>query len=39
MGTFDDLFDALSEDPQLRGTQFEHVCKWFLENNLCTPAS
>ncbi len=33
MGTFDDLFDTLSEDPQLRGTQFEHVCKWFLENN------
>jgi predicted helicase len=33
MGTFDDLYASLSEDPRVRGRQFEHVCKWFLEND------
>ena len=33
MGDFDNLFASLSEDPRVRGTQFEHVCKWFLEND------
>jgi superfamily II DNA or RNA helicase len=33
MGNFDALYAALSEDPRVRGTQFEHVCKWFLENS------
>ena len=33
MGDFGNLYNSLSEDPQLRGRQFEHICKWFLENN------
>lgn len=33
MGDFQTLFDNLSENPQLRGTQFERICKWFLEND------
>ena len=33
MGTFDALYASLSEDPRVRGTQFEHVVKWFLEND------
>jgi predicted helicase len=33
MGDFDTLYANLAEDPQLRGMQFEHVCKWFLEND------
>lgn len=33
MGDFDTLYAALSEDPHVRGKQFEHVCKWFLEND------
>ena len=33
MGDFDTLYANLAENPQLRGMQFEHVCKWFLEND------
>jgi superfamily II DNA or RNA helicase len=33
MGDFQTLFDSLSENSQLRGRQFEHICKWFLEND------
>lgn len=33
MGDFDTLLGSLDADPQLRGKQFEHVCKWFLEND------
>ncbi len=33
MGRFD-LFTPISPaNPQLRGRQFEHVVKWFLEND------
>jgi len=28
--TFLESFDA---DPNKRGTQWEHVCKWFLKND------
>jgi superfamily II DNA or RNA helicase len=33
MGTFDDLYASLHPDDRLRGFEFEHVCKWFLEND------
>ena len=33
MGDFDALYASLSEDSQARGMQFEHICKWFLEND------
>ncbi len=33
MATFSDLFARLDPDPRVRGKQFEHVCKWFLEND------
>ena len=33
MGDFDGLFGNLDADPRVRGRQFEHVCKWFLEND------
>ncbi|MDX1890425.1 restriction endonuclease [Mycolicibacterium sp. 050158] len=33
MGTFTDLFAPFDLDPRVRGTQFEHVCKWFLTND------
>ena len=33
MATFSDLFARLDPDPRVRGTQFEHVCKWFLTND------
>ncbi|WP_082691823.1 DEAD/DEAH box helicase [Mycobacterium sp. IS-1556] len=33
MGDFGSLYDALDGDPQRRGRQFEHICKWFLEND------
>jgi len=33
MGDFDALRANLSEESQVRGWQFEHVCKWFLEND------
>ena len=33
MGEFDVLFGNLDADPRVRGRQFEHVCKWFLEND------
>jgi superfamily II DNA or RNA helicase len=33
MGDFDALYARLSEAPRVRGTQFERVCKWFLEND------
>ena len=31
MGRFDSLYANLSGNPQLRGRQFEHVVRWFLE--------
>jgi predicted helicase len=33
MGRFDSLYANLPGNPQLRGRQFEHVVKWFLEND------
>ncbi|BDX35299.1 hypothetical protein TUM20985_58460 [Mycobacterium antarcticum] len=33
MGDFDGLYGNLDADPRVRGRQFEHVCKWFLEND------
>jgi superfamily II DNA or RNA helicase len=33
VGTFDELYANLSEDPRLRGKQFERVCAWFFEND------
>lgn len=33
MGDFDALYATLDADPQRRGRQFEHLCKWFLEND------
>jgi hypothetical protein len=33
VGAFSDLFARLDPDPRVRGTQFEHVCKWFLTND------
>jgi predicted helicase len=33
MSTFKTLLDSISADSQKRGTQFEYVCKWFLEND------
>lgn len=32
MGDFLDCFGRLDPDPRVRGRQFEHICKWFLEN-------
>jgi superfamily II DNA or RNA helicase len=32
MGAFGDLLGRLDPDPRRRGTQFEHICKWFLTN-------
>ncbi|CDM77196.1 DEAD/DEAH box helicase [Mycobacterium marinum] len=33
MGDFDTLLRSLDADPQVRGKQFEQVCKWFFEND------
>ena len=33
VGDFDQLFTNLDDDPRVRGRQFEHVCKWFFEND------
>ena len=33
MDTFSTLLNSLSLDSHQRGKQFEHVCKWFLEND------
>ena len=33
MGDFDGLYGNFDADPRVRGRQFEHVCKWFLEND------
>ena len=33
MGDFDTLYAGLSEEPRIRGSDFELVCKWFLEND------
>ena len=33
MGDFDSLAARFDPDPQVRGRQFERVCKWFLEND------
>lgn len=33
VGDFDALYATLDGDPQKRGRQFEHICKWFLEND------
>jgi superfamily II DNA or RNA helicase len=33
MGTFDDLYASLHPDDRLRGFEFEHICKWYLQND------
>lgn len=33
MGALHDLLRRLDPDPYKRGKQFEHICKWFLEND------
>ncbi|MEB3064777.1 DEAD/DEAH box helicase [[Mycobacterium] zoologicum] len=33
MPAFTDLFAALDADPRVRGRQFEHICRWYLEND------
>lgn len=33
MAGLSELLDRLDRDPRVRGTQFENVCKWFLEND------
>ncbi|MGN7779031.1 Helicase associated domain protein [Mycolicibacterium sp. 22603] len=33
MGRFEQLLANLDPDPRIKGKQFEHVCKWFLEND------
>ena len=33
MGDFDALCTSLDPDERRRGFQFEHLCKWFLEND------
>ena len=33
MGDFDGLYGTFDADPRVRGRQFEHVCKWFLDND------
>ena len=33
MGDFDRLTEGFDTNPQVRGQQFEHVCKWFFEND------
>ncbi|WP_236950093.1 restriction endonuclease [Mycobacterium sp. MS1601] len=33
MGDFDTLLGSLDADPQVCARQFEHVCKWFFEND------
>lgn len=33
MGALRDLLGRLDPDPNRRGKQFEHICKWFLEND------
>ncbi|MBS9532627.1 Helicase associated domain protein [Mycobacterium sp. M1] len=33
MATFTDFYGTLDPDPQVRGREFEHVCRWFLSND------
>ena len=33
VGTFDDLLSRLDADDRVRGKQFEHVCKWYLQTD------
>ncbi len=33
MPGFSDLFRRLDSDPNVRGRQFEHICKWLLEHD------
>ncbi len=33
VGTFDELYASLNPNEQKRGFEFEHVCKWFLQND------
>ncbi len=33
MGTLQALLSRLDPDPGIRGRQFEHVCRWFLETD------
>lgn len=33
MGTFDELYAHLNPNPQKRGVEVEHACRWFLEND------
>ena len=33
MTTFSELFEQLDPDENVRGKQFERICKWYLEHN------
>lgn len=33
MATFTELFEQLDPDSNIRGKQFERVCKWYLEHD------
>jgi hypothetical protein len=30
---FSDLFERFDPDPNVRGRQFEQVCRWYLKND------
>ncbi len=34
MSSFGDLFDRLDPDSNVRGSQFEGICKWYLTHDL-----
>ena len=36
MATIQHLLGNLDASPQVRGKQFEHICKWFLETSPST---
>lgn len=33
MGAFTELLEQLDPDPNIRGMQFERICKWYLEHD------
>jgi len=33
MGTFDELYASLDVNAKKRGSEFEHICRWFLQND------
>ena len=39
MATLSQLLTKLSPNDQLRGKQFEHICKWYLQNDPSTDYS